>query len=333
MSQRGFQILAMVTALFTIAALWAVLTDEQAVAPQSDPKPAFVGLKDQRKAIENITISAKGSVLALRRSGKAPWRVRSSDGYPADQAVIARLISAMESLVLLEPRTRRPSRFGQLNLDDPAAGNEAVGIQLMDREESALAGLILGSAMRPPTPDRPGRFHVRLTGENQAWLAEGRLIAPSGTRIWLDQNMGLPADSEIRSIEVFPFEGPSYRMDRETAEASIAFRDLPEGRRLINPSAPMQLAQSLAFLTIEDARSRPGELPKAASITQFKTFDDRTLKIMQWAADGQPWMAIDLEGDWSAPLRDRSEGYIFRLSKARARSLSAPLETLLIPPG
>lgn len=333
MSLRNLQILAAITVLCVLAAIGLILSDQNAVISRIDARPAFPDLESRRADTANIIISGKGLETHLKQEANGSWKVVSSDGYPADQAAINRLISAMETLVLAEPRTKVPEKFQKLKLDTAKSGNGSVKIELKDREDSLISGIILGAMQAAPTPDRPGQFFVRLIGGDRAWLAEGRVISSPDPRSWLDQNLGLPADTDIQSIKVVPLDGPPYEMDRETADVSFVFRSLPDGRQLRSPSMPMQLAQSIAFLAIEDTRSRPGNLPGNASIVSYETFDGRRLQVRQWSEEEETWLAIDLQGNWSEPLKSRSTDYIFRISSARAKALIPTLESILIPQG
>jgi len=331
MSVRHLQILAGITIISVLAAIGVVITDQNAVNARFTPRLAFPSIEDRRSDISDISITGEDQTIHLQRNGSGPWGVASSDGYPADPAAVVRLISAMENLMLVDPRTKKPENFSKLKLDDPSLGNGAVGIEFHDREDALISGLILGARQSAPTADQPGQFYIRLAEGTRAWLAEGRLITTPIARNWLDQAMGLPLDTDIKSIKITPSEGRSYEMAREMAGASFKFKKLPKERRLRSDSAPLQLAQSLAFLTIDDARSRPERLPKPQAKISYEMFDGRSLKLMQWTEDTHVWLAVDLKGEWAEPLTSRTANYIFRIAPARAKTLSPTLESLLIP--
>lgn len=338
MSRRGLAILAAVTLVSVVLALWGLVRRGPALPERSDA-PVLAGLSDRINDVATIEVTTAGQTTTVQR-GAAGWTIAERHGYPADETKLRELLLRLAELRQVEAKTADPARLPRLELDDPAAAeSKAKQVRLLDTNGQLIAGIVVGKeAYGQFGPGRSGGY-VRRLGEDQAWLADAAVQVPGRTIDWIRREiLDIPA-AKISSVVFEPPGGAPLTITAGT-ETGWAMTPLPEGRE-IDPSRVERSAGILGALVMQDVRPA-AEVDFTASTGQarFETTDGRTITLT-WVPDGkESWVRFSAQARADAgdearqavqDLGPRIDGWAYKLSEFITARLRADPEDLLLP--
>ena len=188
---RNLLLLVLATFVALVAALIAVMSDQSSVRTSFAPHPLFDGLSTKLDRVDRIVYTASrgmgGEVkIVLTRSEGKGWGAEARGGYPADEELIKRTLLGVGNMEAYEPRTSNPDWHRNLGLLKPEDIGSALRVEFFEGEER-LAGLLVGKVPeRAADVKGEGLIYVRRDGEDQSWLARGRLPLHRNAVDWLD---------------------------------------------------------------------------------------------------------------------------------------------------
>jgi len=357
---RRLAMLAAVTVLVLIAAVWAMIAAGRAVNPEFEPEPMFPGLEQRLDRAATVTITRGEETVRLRKvTGEAEaqgegseqdagsrWVLADPDGYPVRIQPLRNTFVGLTELQKLRPKTANPEWHAYLRLVAPEDGGEAVRIEVRDAADQVLAALLVGEIEGVAGVAGQGTIHARKPGENQTWLVQGTLTLETSRAHWIESNVLGILREEITGANITPPEGPAYRVVRvNPASEDFTLASRPEGRTARSRFAVNAVGSAIANLEVEDVRPEGAIDFTGASYASYAIGDiSVTAALVQdetknwWARfvvlDTPPRGMRENEAEIQArlkALKQRTEGYVFEIPDFKAAQMTQPLERLLEP--
>lgn len=324
--------LAATTVIAVVAAAVTVLTEPGTGHVEVVGEPAFPALRANPDAVESIVIRTAADEVVLERHDETGWRVATAYGYPASSGRVRELVIALADMQLIEAKTADPRRFSRLEVADVAAEDAASRlVRLLDGDDDSLVEVLIGKARNRLTGTEPAGTYIRRVGEQQSWLASGRIDLPGEGALWLDrQVLDVPAEEVVR-IEVEPPDGEAYALRRQDDGWSLA--DAPE--KIIEGADPEDLAGALQALAIEAVRPRAEVAwPEAAWRFRFVTAAGLDVSLRLAEIENVAWVEIEASAnpddaepaavERAAATSSRTAGWAYRVPERLRERLERP---------
>jgi hypothetical protein len=270
-------ILATATTLSVVAAVATVLS-QRGSDVASVPPQMFPGLLDRVNDVHSVKITSAEGNFTVRRGQRDDWHLVERSDYPVKYEKVKQLVVGLAGLRPLEARTARPEMHHRLRLADPTgqanALDKGVAVQLLDKSGQPLEGAIIGKTRSIATSEREGWYYIRRLGDNQAWLAAGRIEVWDKATAWLDTELMVIARPRIeRAVSEQP-SGEKLTVFRELpGEANFKVADVPAGKKVAYDTAPNSLGAALGFLGFDDVKRQSDVDFSRLARTTFTTFD------------------------------------------------------------
>ena len=174
MSPKAFLVLAAVTVVTTVAAVFAILGQPAVTTLRFVDQPAFPALRENPDAVGKITLTAPAGTITLVRETGDRWAALERYGYPVDRKRVRDLVVALADMRLIERKTAQPERYGRLQVEAPDADKaQSQLVRLETADGKVLAEAIIGKERYRLTGTEPTGTYLRRPDEAQSWLASG----------------------------------------------------------------------------------------------------------------------------------------------------------------
>lgn len=273
----GRKTILVLAAVTVVVALAAIFSKQDSSAIPGQGEPLFPELMAQINDARQVSgVSSDGSFTIKRRDDG--WVVEEKSDYPADADKVHRLLLGTAQLTRIEPKTRKPELYAQLGVEDvDADGSQSLKFTLKNAGGDALADFILGTR-RPAIgdPNLSGYF-VRVPGNPQTWLVEGKLPDDKNPINWVDREI-LELDSKrVRAVRVTHANGDKIIVRRPDPSADdFELVGLPKGAQIKDVYAVNGIGNGLTNLSLDDVKSASAirqDKKKAAMSVEITTFD------------------------------------------------------------
>ena len=342
MQRRGFLVLLGATAVSVAGA--AVALQGGGTATTAPPgQRALPDLAPNLGRIGRMRIT-RGAMTANFALDGGHWVVVEKGGYPADEARIRRVLSALADLTLVEPKTRQPELYSRLDVDDPANG-KATEVWIQSKAGPDKAGAIVGQLIVGRSrPDRLGLgndgVYVRRVGEDRAWLARGAVDVSGDIASWLDRRILDILAGQVATMVFTGADGQVLRIGRKTASDLFAVADVPEDTKLKGTAeiaAPAGALETLDLTDVEPAALRKVPDSGVAS-AEYTMFGGLRIAIKLFDADKKDWAAFEVSGidnaaEEAKALRNRVARWVYAIPPDRAKLLRTRLDDLVAKAG
>ena len=277
MQSKGMLVLAAVTVLAVAGAVATVLSGRGQDSGRAQTQ-MFPGLLDRVNDVHSLKITSAEGVFTLRRGEGDNWHLADRSDYPVKFENVKQLVVGLASLRLLEARTARPEMHRRLKLAEPVgeanALDKGIAVQLLDKADKPLEGVLIGKTRSIPTGEREGWYYVRRLGDNQSWLTAGRIEVWDKATAWLDTELMVIARPRIERAVAEHADGSKLAVFRDTpGQADFKVADVPVGKKVAYDSAPNALGAALGFLSFEDVKREADVDFSKLARTTFTTFD------------------------------------------------------------
>ncbi len=179
---------------------------------------AQLGRATRLEVTHGLGLSGSRTFSFKRQSGQeaGQWLFEQRDNYPAHQELVTETLLALASLQLLEARTARADWHRALGLVVPEDLGKAIRFRVLDDEGRELAAMLLGGEEKSEAEAKQRsksfgpvlrNFYVRREGENQSWVARGRLPRNRQAAAWLSPD--LPRGPRV-SVQQIAFNGRRF---------------------------------------------------------------------------------------------------------------------------
>jgi hypothetical protein len=287
MTPRSFTILCAVTVLVSVA---AISVDEDSSAIPGNGELLFPELLSGINEIEKIEGASAGERFTLRR-GPGGWIVPDKFGYPANADKVHKLLVGAAGLKRVEPKTKKETLYPKLGLEDLSIeSSRAVSFTFEAADESTPASLIVGNSAPAKGDPEASAIYVRLPGDPQSWLVEGKLPKDGTLLDWLDRKILDIERARSREVRVRHEDGEVVVVSKNTpAENDFTLADVPPGREIDAQWSVNDIGRSLTDLDLEDVRPRDAlaaNVPSVFTVT-MRTFDGLTVAMDVYKDDKQ----------------------------------------------
>jgi hypothetical protein len=295
MNPKVFLVLAALTAVTTVAAVFAVLSQPAATTLQFVDEPAFPALRENPDAVAKIILSSPAGTITLVRETGDRWAALEHHGYPVDRKRVRDLVVALSDMRLIERKTAQPEHYDRLEVEAIDAENaQSELVRLEGADGTVLAEAIIGKQRYRLTGTEPSGTYLRRPDEAQSWLASGGLQIDREVARWLDGEV-VDLDSEtIRRIEIQRAGEPPYAAVRDNPGDQLRLDGLGADEKLKEDADLSRLAGALSGVRLEDVGPRK-ELtwPAEHHTARVETFDGVELSVRLAQIDDGYWATFD----------------------------------------
>lgn len=289
--------------------------------------PVLPGFSERLKDASRITVVSRDARYEIQRTQKG-WALKDRGNFPVKREVLAQFTEGLRSLAYVRQMTRDPERHERLGLGDPTKGGSGVLVQVEDSQGARLADVIIGE-------EPGGALFLRKPGEDQTWQVRGKMPNLRDASQWLDL---APLDidrARIAGALVEPSTGPTYAIDRASAEASFALAAPYAALPRVSENGVPETASKLARLDPVDVRPAAAIAGPAKARIHTRTFDGLLLEGELFEeADAKFWIKLvaraekpDKETE-AAEINARVAPWAYGLTEADYRDIAPPLDTL-----
>ena len=329
MNRRNLLLLGAAAVASVGAAL--LLTPDRAEPPPASATPlAFPGLAPRLANAASIEVVRHDGTLTVRRAAPDRWVLPARADYVARPERVRELLTGLTELRLAEPRTANPEMLERLGVEDPRRpGATSSLLRVLDANGAAIAELVVGRRRMRVQGNVPETVYVRRPGENQAWLAEGRLPLDADPNLWIDRDIANIPRDRVREAAITREGEPPLVLRRG--------RDLDSALQVVEPAEtpPLddisldEVARAFEFLTFLEVRAEadvPGERLGEARFT----LTDNLRITVTCHKDGETlWVRMFAEGDEEAArLTARWRGWAYQVGQWKERAFVPRLADL-----
>jgi hypothetical protein len=271
-NKRALTILGIATLLVVLTAI--VARQQTTSFPQQDEKLFPELLTQINETAEIIGTSNEGTFTLLGRDGR--WLVKEKNEYPADTDKVHQLLVGLSQLRRVEPKTSNPELYAKIGVEDVTVeGAKSLRITLKSTDGRVLADLLVGNRQFGKANPSLSEYFVRVAGELQARLVEGKIPEEKSVLRWLDQRLlDLNAD-RVREVQVTHPDGQKVIVRRkEPSVADYELVGLPKGAEIESAYAVNSIGNTLTSLTLDDVKptaavSFSGKDPLTVELSTF----------------------------------------------------------------
>lgn len=302
---RSFTILCVVTVLVIMA---AVAAHEDTGAIPGEGEPLFPDLLPAVNEVEKIRASSAGESFILERKG-GEWIAPDRFGYPANGDKVHSLLVGAAGLKRIEPKTAKPELYARLGLDDVAAESSAAVTYVLEGAAGReIASWITGHTTPSKGDPEASEIYVRLPGDPQAWLVEGKLPRDSALVDWLDQTIVDLERNRVREVRVRHRDGEEVVVFKNTfEETDFKLSDMPADMDVNGQWRINDIGRAFTGLKLADVQPRDA-LPESASPSlrvTMHTFDGLEVNLNLYQVEGKSLCL--LSASYDDALREETE--------------------------
>jgi Domain of unknown function (DUF4340) len=295
MSPKVFLVLAVITAVTTVAAVFAVLSQPTVTTLQFVDEPAFPALRENPDAVAKVTLSSPEGTITLVRETGDRWAALERHGYPVDRKRVRDLVVALADMRLIERKTAQPEHYDRLEVEAPDSENaQSELLRLEAADGQVLAEAIIGKQRYRLTGTEPSGTYLRQPDEAQSWLASGGVQIDREVARWLDGEIVNVDPGAIRRIEVEPAGEPSYSVVRDDPGDALRLVGLADDEALKEDADLSRLTGALSGVRLEDVEPRDQlTWPAEQHVARVETFDGVELTVRLAQIDDGYWATFD----------------------------------------
>ncbi len=290
----------------------------------------FPGLGGALEKAEKIEIAHAGKRFAILRKGDV-WTLPSLGAYPVEPTKVHAMLAGLAELRVLGRRTADPAEFAALGVDDPNK-SAATGtlVTVSDGAGHPLASLIVGHQNYATSGGETETLYVRRPGEDQSWLAQGKLGVDAEPDLWIDHSIANIDHAKI--VHVAITRGPETLIFAPQ-DGKLALLD-PAQHAALQPYKLDTVWRALEFLSFSSVRAGPALPGKPLARTVF-TLAGGTAITVTLARDGKElWarFAATGAGTEAKALARKFGDWSYRLGDWRESALAPTLGDMLAKP-
>lgn len=348
MKPRSFIVLAVLTAVFVVAAIWSVATQRGLTSIASDRERAFPELIDKANDVATVTIVSNKAKFTIARDGDG-WGLAEKGGYKVSFEKVKGAIVGLGELKLLESKTADAARHERLQVENPGSLEaKSIGVELRDKDGKTLASGIIGKRHVGLFGEGGGGTYLRRGDEALSWLAEGIVDLGPEPNDWMVRDIVNVEAEDIARATLRQPGGAEITVTRADKEAKdYVVTGIPEGRKLKDSSEGKNLAGGLWRLTFEDVKpAKDLEFTGTPYTAVYQTFDGLEVRIEMTMVDKVVWgrfsasaegatgddKAVEALKKKASEITERAKGWVYELSPGEGEKLTTKIEDILEKP-
>ncbi len=330
MKSRTSIILAVVAVLVLAGGWWfgtrTEPTGQTSVAPGT---LVFPGLAEKLQQAAQVEITHAGQTLVIAK-GPEKWGLADRGGFPVQQDKLRELLTGLTELKLTEPRTSDPTQLSKLGVEDPnAAGSNSNLLRVLDSGKKLIVELIVGHRRGRTQGDVPEEIYVRHPGENQSWLAEGRLPVDADPQLWFDRDIANIDHSKIAEVSVHRGEAT---LDFSRDGDKLVLKS-PADHPKLDDYKVEDVSRALETLTLTDVKPAAQEPGEPVGTSDITTIDGMKIAVKLFKAGKDVWAQFAATGEGDAKkaadeLEHRVNGWAYQLGSWKEQAFVPTLDDL-----
>ncbi len=348
MRPKSFIVLAVLTAVFVVAAIWSVGTQRGLTSIASDRERAFPELIDKANDVATFSVVSNKAKFSVALADGA-WGLAEKGGYKVSFAKVKAAIVGLGELKLLESKTADPTRYERLQVEDPGSLEaKSIGVELKDKDGKVLASGIIGKRHVGLFGEGGGGTYLRPGNGAQSWLAEGTVDLGPEPNDWMIRDIVNIEAEDIARLALSQPDGAEITVSHADKKSrDYVVTGVPEGRKLKDSSEGKNLAGGLWRLTFEDVKpAKDLEFTDPLYVAIYETFDGLEVRVEMTMVDEVVWgrfaaSAENAKGDEKAiaalqkkakEITERATGWVYELSPGEGEKLTTKIEDILEKP-
>jgi hypothetical protein len=279
------------------------------------------GIEADAAKVERIVITQGGATTTIGKSADR-WLVTSQDGYPASTEKVRSLLIALADAELVEPKTRLPSRYGLLQVDDPAAKTSSARLIKLEDASGGIVGEVI--AGKDSTTGTTGTY-VRRPGEEQSWLASTRITGAARLKDWTDSRV-YETDTEKVSLVTVEVQGEQPYEVKRVDGGSHELATVPAGKKIKYVNMVDNIIEAASFLDLERVRKAIGATGGEAGKITLDIDGGLKLALKVRREADAAWATIEVSGEGDGKkkaeeIAQRTSGWEFEILPSKADTM------------
>lgn len=263
-----------VIALTVVVVIAAVIVSQQR-APQTTREKTrlFPELAEKINNVSELIIRDSQTSLTIHRvAGK--WSIAEADNYPALVDKIKQNVLAVSDLHVIAEKTNNPDLYKRLGVEDPDSKGATSRSLTLISDEGELAQLIIGKARRSKSASSAPGLYVRIPGQQQALLVEGRLSVSADIIQWIRRDIIDIEGDRVNDVHLRPAGKNEVFLKRDNPVDDLALQDIPEGMEQQSEYLISRLASILENIFVDGVKKESSiNFSRPDSIINVTTFD------------------------------------------------------------
>ena len=325
-----FAALAVVTVLAMVVAIATYGTQNRWSQVKVSGASLAPNLAAQAGKIAKIELKQGEKSLTLARDTDA-WSLADRGGYPVKADAVRALLVKLAQAELVESKTSNKERYGQLELEDPAAKDaKSRLVRVLDDKGAAIVETIVGKKRFDAFGASKGGTYVRKPGDAQTWLSNADLDVSVAVRDWVQPGVLDLAAAKIAKMTIeIPGEEPLVIARDEKDAGKHALAGIPEGKKLKEGAGIDGIVRAVGSIELEDVRkpaAAPGTPGGEAGVAKIEA-DGGLAVTLRLRKEGEDhWLALEATGDGDAKksadeIVAKTQGWEFKVPAAKAQAI------------
>jgi hypothetical protein len=199
----------------------------------------------------------------------------------------------------MEAKTTQAAVYPELeveNIDAPDA--KSVQVTLQDIGGRSLLAVLVGKSRFGRGGSASDGVYVRKVGDNQAWLAQGRLSIDREVTAWLDRRIADVSRERARSVTIKADQQSLTVLRDKPEDKDFAIKNMPADRKAKSSYDVNAVGGAFETLDLEDVRPA-AEVNFSANSpsTEAVTFDGLRISASFAETDGATWARFSAKAE------------------------------------
>jgi len=325
-----FLVVAALAALF-VGWQFGLRTEPATQQTEAAGRLVFPDLAAALANAARVEITHAGKTLVIVRNGDK-WGLADRAGFPVQADKLRELFSGLTELRITEPRTADAAEWARLGVEDPqAAASNSNLLRVLDAGGKPIAELIVGHRRVRTQGNLPESIYIRRPGEQQSWLAEGRLPVDADPALWFERDIANIAPAKIAHVTVT--RGDSVlEFARDGDKFSLVS---PADHPKLDNYRVEDVARGLETLTLTDVKpsSDPPAGAEKLGTSVLTTTDGMVVTVTVFKAGPDIWTQYAATGTGDGKtaaeaLQARVGGWIYEVGSWKEKSFVPTLDDL-----
>ncbi len=265
---------AVITIIIVVAAV--IVSQQRAPQTSREKTRLFPELAGKINDVSEVSINDGQTTLTIHRaSGK--WSLADADNYPALVDKVKQTVLAASDLHVIAEKTTNPDLYKRLGVEAPNDKGATSHLLTIKSNGDELASLIVGNPRRSKSPSGAPGLYVRLPGQEQALLVEGKLTASADIIQWIKRDViNIEAD-RVSAIHIRPKDEPAVHLKRDNPGDDLVLQNIPDGKEQQSEYLISRMASLLENVYADGVRSEDNiDYSPADATISVETFDGLT---------------------------------------------------------
>ncbi len=297
MNNKTIGIIAVVAIVVVLGAMLVSKDDSSSKQVKAEEKKGvlFPELQSAVNEVTKVVLTDGNETMTLVRL-EDTWGLESKANYPVKFDSVRDIVKTVAEMEYREKKTSNPDYHQMLQVQSPdQEGSQSKQVTIY-QDDNIVADLIVGKADYSAY-DEPHQF-VRMSNENQVWLAKGNLSANLTERSYLQTDVVNIDAERIASIAIEHGDGEEVLATRsEPTISAFELKSKPEDRELKNTYVTNEFSRMLSSVRFDSVElAQEIELPDEPTVTfTAATFDGLKLRAEGYDKDSKKYFIISSE--------------------------------------